>query len=487
MILLLEQIANCARWRRLLAAMMIIGANAALAAPACVERGGTGGTGASIERGIGGTGAPAESGIGGTGAPQASGIGGTGAPQVQGIGGTGAPQARGIGGTGALAQDGGIGGTGIVGTITGFASVCVNGLEVHYDEATPVSMNGRAVNAAELAVGQVIAVEAQPGARGLSARSIAVLNALEGPITAIGAGRLEVMGQPVRLAPGLAGPPAGLAPGVAVRVSGLRAADGTVLATHLSRAPAAGAASAIGDLAGTGERRSLHGLPLSGAPAAERGEVLVRGDWDGQRLHVRELRRDPSAPFAGQVERLVVEGLVQGPLRDRTLRVGGFEAQISAATRFDDGAAAALSEGRRVRVAGRAEGARRLLAERVSVERGGPGGGTRLREPGSGKRDEADSKGATDDGGRGSEARGDEDRSGSGGGEDRSGSGGGSGSGSSGSGGSDRVERIERIDRPDRPDRPERIERPERPERPERVERPERPERSGNSGSGGGN
>ena len=35
-----------------------------------------------------------------------------------------------------------MGGTGIIGTITGFASVCVNGLEVEFEDDTPVEIDG---------------------------------------------------------------------------------------------------------------------------------------------------------------------------------------------------------------------------------------------------------------------------------------------------------------------------------------------------------
>ena len=107
------------RARNVLLAVIASMSSCAIAAPACIDKGGIGGTGRATSngglggsgapaRGIGGTGAPA-SGIGGTGSPVASGIGGTGAP-AHGIGGTGSPVASGIGGTGAPAS--GIGGTG---------------------------------------------------------------------------------------------------------------------------------------------------------------------------------------------------------------------------------------------------------------------------------------------------------------------------------------------------------------------------------------
>ena len=108
-----------------------------------------------------------------------------------GIGGTGAPALLdnlpadsmvgrpGIGGTGAA--EGGIGGTGLIGVITGFASICVNGVEVHYDTGTPVSADGLPMSLDHLAVGQVVAVQAIGEGDQLSARSISIMRAAVGP------------------------------------------------------------------------------------------------------------------------------------------------------------------------------------------------------------------------------------------------------------------------------------------------------------------
>ena len=153
------------------------------AAPACLEPGGSGGTGMMAPGGVGGTGAPDNGGVGGTGAR---------------------PGGGGIGGTGASQDEGGVGGTGIVGTITGFGSICVNGVEVHFDNKVALSENGQPASSQRLAIGQVVAVEAQPSRRGLEARSIAILNAYEGPVTGLASGDtpMRVMGQPVRVAAG---------------------------------------------------------------------------------------------------------------------------------------------------------------------------------------------------------------------------------------------------------------------------------------------
>lgn len=321
------------------------------AAPACVDPGG-----------IGGSGAPArEGGIGGTGAPEAANVGG--------FGGTGAIARNGIGGTGAAAREGGFGGTGIVGTITGFASICVNGVEVQYADAVPVTENGIDSTTARLAVGQVVAVEAGGTSdRGLEARTITILNAYEGPLTALpdASSPLRVMGQAVRIAPDAWVAP-GLRIGEPVRVSGMRGADGAVVATRIERAPGLREASAIGAI----ERSdSLQGLPLAGHTPAEGRELLVRGTWTGNALQVTQARKDPAIPFAGHVRHAIVEGLVLDR-SDKRVMIGGFEVEFDDATTFAGGDAGTLTSDRRVRVHGMFSGARDVKATRIEFVRAG--------------------------------------------------------------------------------------------------------------------
>lgn len=347
---------------------LALGATAARAQPVCVDPGGLGGSGAPVAAGgSGGTGATAAApGMGGTGAPMAApGIGGTGAPVAGmpgGFGGTGDAARGGIGGTGAPVE-GGVGGTGIVGTITGFASICVNGFEVHFDEGVPVSENGSAATVARLAVGQVVAVEAAAGSDGLRARQISILNAYEGPLTADGRGNdgtLRVMGQPVRLAPG-AQLDAGVRAGDNVRVSGLRNADGEVIATRVERAAGLREASALGQLEAPDR---LHGLGLDGAIGMPGDEVLVRGQWAEGRLRVTTHREDPSLPFVDRVRNASVEGLV-AERNARELRIAGFRAELAPDTQFAGGERDELGVGRRVRIHGTFSGPREIQAARV--------------------------------------------------------------------------------------------------------------------------
>ena len=271
-----------------------------------------------------------------------------GAPGEDGIGGTGVTAAAdggddGIGGTGMTAagagDDDGIGGTGIIGTITGFGSIWVNGLEIETPASVEVLFNGEPGSVAALAVGQVVELVADGAAAGLVARRVRVDDAVVGSVEAVDAatGTLVVMGQRVRLdgatlLDGVAGPGA-LRVGDRLRVSGLRAGDDAIVATRVQPA-AAGAADIVhGPVRLTADGRPAIGaLPLAGlaadaVPAA--GEVAyVRGRLLDGALRVASVRVAPARPFGGEVARVVVEGTVgrSGRLIDpagRELGLGG--------------------------------------------------------------------------------------------------------------------------------------------------------------------
>jgi hypothetical protein len=426
-----------------------------------------------------------------------------------------------VGGTGISNDNGGIGGTGIVGTITGFASICVNGVEVHFNQNVPVSENGIATSSTRLAIGQVVAVEAFNSQRGLEAGRISILHAYEGPLTALPRDSMpmRVMGQPVRLAKG-AQVAADLRPGDPVRVSGLRDARGEVVASRIDRALGLKEASAIGPVDRSGY---LHGLKLSNhsGPAQE---MLVRGHWSGRELDVSQSRPDPSLPFIGRAHNAVIEGLVQ-VRQERHLVVGGFNVKLARDTVFVGVQASQLTLDRRVRINGVFTGAREVQATRIELPREG-----------------SDSPANNRHGRLGSNEQDTDDSSGSGNSSDSSGSGnsGNSGSGSSGSSGSDRsgrsesagsviddtrhggsdshgggdniervdvnvnvdksgkserverveqsgkgenververVEKVEKVERTEKVDRPEKIEKIDRPEKVEKVEKVDRPEK----------
>ncbi|MAF67494.1 MAG: hypothetical protein CMJ84_17785 [Planctomycetes bacterium] len=176
-----------------------------------------------------------ESGIGGTGLSGSdSGIGGTG---------LGDPDS-GIGGTGRGDDESGIGGTGIFGTVTAFGSICVNGLRVQYDEDVEVAVNGARASTADLAVGQVVYAVAHGDDGRLATNRIEVWSAAVGVVeqgvghrmsghgTRFRVGDREIVVQPATELVG--GDLEDLHAGRHVDVSGLPAADGTIVASRIA-------------------------------------------------------------------------------------------------------------------------------------------------------------------------------------------------------------------------------------------------------------
>ena len=227
-----------------------------------------------------------------------------------GMGGTGAPIAAHSGDGNGPAPDpvGGMGGTGIVaalapgesgrvvGTITRFGSICVNGLRVSYDADTPTELDGRTFNAADLHIGQLVRIEVMAAQDGLRAERIALLSSVVGIVTARDEeGReFRVLGQPVQLGvdtwiamTGTAVP----ALGTPVRVSGLMTPSGSVSASRVEGAAASDPAVVMARITELDGRYAAVGavrveFPPNGVPAgtAIGDEIAVRGRWNGEAL-----------------------------------------------------------------------------------------------------------------------------------------------------------------------------------------------------------
>lgn len=348
-------------------------------------------------------------GIGGTGAPARSD-----SPSLQPLAGR-----PGIGGTGAA--EGGIGGTGIVGVITGFASICVNGVEVHYDTSTPVSADGRPTSLSDLAVGQVVAVQAQGVGDQLSARRIAVMHAVVGPISRVDstAGQLQVLGQSVRVADKAT--LSGLKPGHWIQVSGYRLVSGEVAASRVeSIAPQAQAqvTGQMGVVSGNGfalqgARVNLDGLRLSDE-AVTGAEVSVRGRWDGTTLQAQAVEVAPSRQIVGQAERVVLEGYVHAVFGNE-VSLGNRVVTLAPGVKISGVSGDALAVNQRVQISGRVGKDQRVTVDRVSVRSRASEANTDVRrekEDNDDKSDrEGDDKGSDDHGGDDSSDGSDDSRS----------------------------------------------------------------------------
>lgn len=284
-----------------------------------------------------------------------------------GIGGTGRALSRsgGIGGTG-RADDpggaGGIGGTGIVGTITGFASICVNGLEVHYDADVPVSENSRPANTKGLAIGQIVAVEAAQSARGLAARRITVLHALVGPVTRpidqndqfavmgvtvmVGHERARDQARPLKI-------------GDWVQVDGHLVSSNSVLASRVARIETSAEASVSGRADPI--RQRIGGVAVDRAVS---GELTVRGTWDGQKLVIRESHPAPGTTWTQRPTQVVIETRVQ-QRTGNTIRTGRADVDAALASRRELGSDDRLGEGTLIRVTARLDDSGKLHPLRI--------------------------------------------------------------------------------------------------------------------------
>lgn len=229
--------------------------------------------------------------------------------------GTEPPQDRGIGGTGArpepdegLSGDRGIGGTGVIGTIRRFGSIVVNGLRIAYPADVRVTIDGRPARAADLRIGHVVRVVAWGPEGGLSTRAIAVTSEVVGPVEAVGAGRLTVLGQTVSTT-GLASRTT-FAVGERVAVSGLRRGDGTIAASLIEPRPDGPDRVAGPVRRGPDGVARIGALSLDGLKAGLLGRrILVEGRPDGAGLSVTAAR-DVSRPFPAGLTQASVEGYV---------------------------------------------------------------------------------------------------------------------------------------------------------------------------------
>ncbi|MEQ1765958.1 MAG: DUF5666 domain-containing protein, partial [Methylotenera sp.] len=310
------------------------------------EDGGIGGTGIALSRGIGGTGIGTDAGIGGTGISGAQkGIGGTGVQANAGIGGTGITADAGIGGTGisnvqkgiggtGVQANSGIGGTGIVGVITGFGSICVNGLEIHYYNDTPVNLDGKKISSQALSIGQVVAVKATGNDQSLLASEIHAYNQITGPVTAIDVANssLKVMGQTVSAD---AAQLKGLQIGKWVNVSGLRKADGAVLASRVDLTPAQKNAHVVGNLSYQGNNAYLGGTRIKGISKPtinSTGDISLAGVWDGNALTVKEMKPGPVSELLQKVDTFSLQDIVTSEVPSGQVKVYGQQITVNAQT-----------------------------------------------------------------------------------------------------------------------------------------------------------
>lgn len=261
-------------------------------------------------------------GIGGTGSPIDPGVGGTGRSIDPGLGGTGRSVEPGVGGTGSALKT--VDGESFVyGVITGFASICVNGVEIEYDAKTPVTSNGETSSTQALKVGQWVTVKATGQGREVNASSISIEQPIGGPVTRVDAGTktIEVMGQAVRLAQG---------PGVrqlpkvgdSVVVSGFQLPNGSIQSSRIDPLPSNATAFVRGSADTKGR---VMNVPVESSVSLNNGPVKVQGQWDGARLKVSKIQPISQSVKLKPGTRFHVQALITAD--GTTRQIGGQEIQ----------------------------------------------------------------------------------------------------------------------------------------------------------------
>ncbi|GLQ33329.1 hypothetical protein GCM10007876_38090 [Litoribrevibacter albus] len=343
---------------------------------------GIGGTGQVADRGIGGTGQIADRGIGGTGqiaGPDQrleNGIGGTGQQAHLDTNSSGNGSGSGSGGTG------GIGGTGIVGTITGFGSIWVNNTHVTFDDSTPITINKQPATAGDFEIGQVVAVTSlrhqeeaidteswhspqevffgeapadQPNTT-FKAKSIDVIYEVVGPVSQVLSTdhKLNVLNQNVFVTERTAildrrtGKPLSLAELCIddyIQVSGLRQADGGIVASRLDVVEASSQVELIGVLSQSedGQWRINDQTVVIDAALLAMGSdhlndrVLISGVMDDDQIVVESMDQDSIELVFEQVNELIYEGYLFEDDLDGAINVGGYEFSLPEVIDLGDG------------------------------------------------------------------------------------------------------------------------------------------------------
>ena len=287
-----------------------------------------------------------------------------------------------------------------VGTVTGFGSIFVNGIEFDTRQATFVR-NGRGAVEHDLKVGQVVTVSGTRNADGRhgTATQVTMRSNVEGTVTALDAtaGQITVLGQIVQLDANTvvegvtpADIPAdinGLAVGDAVEVSGLPGGSGVILATHIEKLSTTPATlqlrGVVASLDGTAKTFSIGAQVIDYANAtlsdfaatalANGDKVEVQGPPPaaGAALAATRVEREERRVAGARGDHSEVEGLVTRFVSATDFDIASQQVTTTDATRFERGSAADLKLGARVEAEGTVDAAGVLVARKIEVRAAG--------------------------------------------------------------------------------------------------------------------
>lgn len=291
--------------------------------------------------------------------------------------------------------NGGIGGTGISsGSITGFGSIFVNGVEYDVEQAT-FTRDGMVANGqGEYAVGEYVTVQGTVNADGVTgtASSVVYSSALKGAVTAVStdATTLEVLGQSVRthaltVFSGFS-QLSDLLSGSMVEVSGIRDAQGVLVASNirlLSKQYTDGDGLelkgvirsldtnqqrlVLGNLTVDYAKASLQGFPNGVPEVGQFIEVHSQQALQGKLMIASTLEYGKGSASFNSGDNVEIEGAITRFTSSSDFAVNGTDVTTQSSTVFDGGAASDLGLNALVEVEGTINAAGVLEAKTVDI------------------------------------------------------------------------------------------------------------------------
>jgi len=202
----------------------------------------------------------------------------------------------GIGGTGLVAQNIVREGIGVIGEITGFGSIFVNGIEVENDASTIISVNGRKVLKHKFEIGEVVEILTRDERALTRADLINIRHEVIGPVSEIDRNKKQftILNQNI-LVKDL---PANIEVGNFLAISGFRDGDGQIHATHITATKSSNVLMR-GQLDRSKNRLSMHGFDLAFPvqPQTENNDLKIEGTLAEGELNVARAFPDKVAIF----------------------------------------------------------------------------------------------------------------------------------------------------------------------------------------------
>lgn len=211
----------------------------------------------------------------------------------------------GIGGTGIIASNSQ--GSGIIGMITGYGSIFINGIEIETDNKAAISIDGIRVQDHDFEIGEVAEVLTVDSNAHSQAQHINMRHEIIGPVSSYDARRATavILGQTVnlsKLSPGE------ISTGDRLAIAGFTDHSGLIHATHIRRSTDR-QILLRGKIHSDASALSINGLVLTG-PAEQISaseNYLIHGSYQNGVITAHSIQVDPVLAF-NKVSRWVIQG-----------------------------------------------------------------------------------------------------------------------------------------------------------------------------------